>query len=293
MNLLKRIGRRVEKSVSSLLFLDQWVILTGQGMDYDSLDWDGLQPLIPAKDRYWADPFVVARDGRYYVFIEEKIYATGLGRISCLTLNEQGRLLSTEVVLQRSYHLSYPFLFEYDGELFMLPETAQHRTIELYRCVSFPARWEPAQTLISGVYAVDATLLEQDGRWWLFANVKEAGGSSLDALYLYHADTPLTDRWIPHPENPVVHDIRSARPAGRIFKDGPCWIRPAQDNSRRYGRALKFQRILKLNEKEYAEKDECAFEPPRSGRLRATHTFNQAGRLTVIDAVVRRGRFGG
>src|SRR5258708_33767217 len=84
-SMIRRIGRRVDKDLSSILFIDQWVILTGWGLSYDTLNWPALRPLIPEKDRYCADPFVIERDDAYYVFVDEKIYATGLGRFVCLT----------------------------------------------------------------------------------------------------------------------------------------------------------------------------------------------------------------
>ncbi len=140
---------------------------------------------------------------------------------------------------------------------------------------------------MTGIYAADATLLEHNGRCWMFVNAKESGGSSLDALHLFYADNPLADKWTPHPCNPIVKDIRSARPAGRIVvRDGKL-IRPSQDSSRRYGYALNFNRITKLNENEYEEVLEGSFLP-RGGKIIATHTFNQAGNLTVIDAIIRR-----
>ena len=286
-----RLLRRINKEVSSLFFLDQWIILTTKNTEYDSLQWSAFRSIIPEKDRYWADPFVIYKDNHHYIFIEEKLYKTNRGRIVCLTLDEKNNLQSQQVVLERPYHLSYPLIFEHRGEMFMLPETAQNRTLEIYRCVRFPNQWELATTLMSDIYAVDATLLEYQNRWWLFANVKENNGSSLDALHLFFSDDPLSNRWTPHPLNPIVHDIRSARPAGQIFLRNGKLIRPSQDNSRRYGYAIKFNCIVKLNEIEYEEKTILSFEPPRGTKILATHTFNQANELTVIDAVIRRWKF--
>ncbi len=130
--MIRRIGRRVDKDLSSILFIDQWVILTGWGLSYDTLNWPALRPLIPEKDRYCADPFVIERDDAYYVFVDEKIYATGLGRIVCLTLDQKANIRSHQIVLERPYHLSYPFLFEYQGAWYLLPESAANRTIELW-----------------------------------------------------------------------------------------------------------------------------------------------------------------
>jgi hypothetical protein len=283
----RRAVRRLDKTLSSFFFIDQWVIMAAQGGSFDTLLWSAFHPILPEKDRYWGDPFVLAKEDRYYVFIEEKIYATGLGRIACLILDREGRFLSNQVVLERPYHLSYPFIFEQSGEIYMIPETAGNRSIELYRCVHFPDRWELVKTLMKEIYAVDATLLQHKNKYWLFANVKEEGGSSLDVLHLFYTDNLFAEEWTPHPRNPIVRDIHSARPAGRIFMQEGNLIRPSQDSSRRYGYALRFNHILKLNENDYAETALSTFRPP-GGKMRATHTFNQAGELTVIDAVIRR-----
>ncbi len=288
-SLLQRLARKIDKTITAPYFIDQWVILTAQGMGYQSMDWTALRPVLPPKDRYWGDPFVIQRGDCYYVFIEEKLYGTGLGRIACLTLDAQGNLKAQQVVLERPYHLSYPFVFEHGGELYMMPESAANRTVELYRCSDFPGRWEFVKNLLSDVYAVDATLLEHEGIYWLFTNIKAPRGSSLDALYLYYASDLFADEWHAHARNPVVQDIRTARPGGRIFMHEGKLIRPSQDCSRRYGYALKFNRIKSYSETAYAEETETSFTPSHSKYL-ATHTFNQAGGLTVIDAVLRRRR---
>ncbi|MFZ1042475.1 MAG: hypothetical protein WCA79_00725 [Anaerolineales bacterium] len=286
-----RLSRRLDKTISAFFFLDQWAILTAKGAGYDSLQWSMFRSLIPEKDRYWADPFVVDKDNNYYIFIEEKIYATGRGRIACLILDKEGYLKSQQVVLERPYHLSYPFIFEHRGETYMLPETAQNRTLEVYRCVHFPDQWAFTKVLMTDIYAVDATLLEYESKWWLFANVKEENGSSLDTLHLFFSDDPLSNHWTPHPHNPIVQDIHSARPAGRIFIQDGKLIRPSQDNSRRYGYAIRFNRIFQLNETDYEEDNESSFKPPRT-KILATHTYNQANDLSVVDAIIRRWKFG-
>jgi hypothetical protein len=287
-NLLTRAWRRLNKTVNSFFFLDQWVILTGRNVDFQSASWEDFHPLIPSPDRYWADPFIVARDEKYYVFIEEKIYQTGLGKIACLTLDQQGNLISNQSVLERPYHLSYPFIFEYNNELYMLPETAQNRTLELYRCAHFPDRWEFVKNLMTDMYVVDASLLEHGGKWWLFANMKTKGGSSLDKLYLFSAIHPLAEVWDPHPRNPIIADIHSARPAGRIFERDGELIRPSQDSSRRYGYALNFNRITMLDQMNYEETRLHTFQPPRQKGVLAIHTWNTDREMTVSDAVVRR-----
>ena len=285
----QRVIRKIKKTVLSWFFIDQWVILTARDLSVDSLAWSAFKPLTPPSDRYWADPFVLAKNDRYFVFIEEKMYQTGLGRIVYLELDIHGNLLSNQTVLEHPYHMSYPFLFEYQDQLYMLPETAQNRTLDLYRCIHFPDKWEFEKTLMQDVYAVDSTLFEHDGKWWLFANIKQKDhSSSLDQLFLFWASNPLSQNWTPHPLNPVVNDIRTARPAGHVFSQNGRLIRPSQDCSVRYGYALNFNQITKLSETEYEEICDARFEPLHGTKTLATHTYNTAGAMTVIDAVVRR-----
>src|SRR5690606_4215327 len=124
-------------------------------------------------DRYWADPFVVTRGGKHYVFIEEVMRTTDKGHISVMVAEASGRFEAPRTVLERDYHLSYPCLFEDEGTLYMVPESSANRSVELYRCIGFPDRWEFVCNLLENVYAVDPTLLRHDGKWWLFANVVE------------------------------------------------------------------------------------------------------------------------
>jgi len=284
-----QVSRFAVKKIRKKFIRDQWILMFAKNTDAITPGWDVFHPLTPPSDRFWADPFILEREGRYYVFFEELPYKTNLGRIACMILDADGKLLDNRPILEKPYHLSYPFLFEQDRTLFMIPETGQNRTIDLYRCTSFPFDWEYHKTLMDDIEAKDATLIEHDGKWWLFATIREhEGGATWDQLSVFWADNPLADTWTPHPLNPVVTDVRMARPAGNIFTQNGNLIRPSQDCSVRYGYALNFNRITKLNETEYEEVPETRLEPPPGQNILATHTFNKSRGLTIIDAVVRR-----
>ena len=84
-------------------------------------------------------------------------------------------------------HLSYPFVLEHEGEVWMVPETSAAGTIELYRAEAFPHRWTREAVLVEGVEASDATLVQHDGRWWMLATVRH-GGSFSDTLTAWSAE---------------------------------------------------------------------------------------------------------
>ena len=245
--------------------------------------------LLPPSDRFWADPFPLLHQGSHWIFFEEKV-ASAPGHIAVVEVGPDGMIGQPRSVLERPYHLSYPFVFAWGGETYMLPETGFNRTVELYRAEDFPTRWSLDRVFFSDVRAVDATLAEIEGRWWMFVNIAEPHAPLNDELHLYHADTPLGP-WAAHPGNPVKSDVRSARPAGRPFRFGGSWYRPAQDCSGRYGAAIVVNRITRLDEKGFAEEEVGRLLPAWRPDLVATHTLNAAGGLTVIDAQRLRWRF--
>src|SRR5262249_16722191 len=102
--------------------------------------------------------------------------------------------------------------------------------------------WEEAARLFRGP-AVDTSVWKQDGLWWFFTTLQEPRGQGM-ALYVFWSET-LTGRWQYHPRNPISFDVRRARGAGNIFRQGEMLIRPSQDCSGRDGRAFARNRIIK------------------------------------------------
>lgn len=244
---------------------------------------------VPPKDRFWADPFPVRVQDTYFVFVEEWIYRRRKGHIAVLELSRDRPPSGAVKVLEMDYHLSYPFVFEWGGRFYMVPETSANRTVELYRCTAFPDRWELATVLLKDCNAVDATLAEIEGRWWMFVNIDVDGAVSRDELHLFYADTPLGP-WTPHRRNPVKSDVRSARSAGRLFTWNGALYRPAQDCSKRYGYSVSINQVTRITPAKFREKEVSSLLPEWDSRVLGTHTLNSVGALTVVDCLRRRRR---
>ncbi|MBK8698720.1 MAG: hypothetical protein IPN29_03970 [Saprospiraceae bacterium] len=245
-------------------------------------------------DRFWADPFVIYKDDKYYIFFEEFLYKnqSGKGHISLLEIDKNGTLSRSEVVLQKPYHLSYPFVMEHKGNFYMIPESSEHKTIELYKARNFPHEWEFEMNLMENLSAFDSTILFHHNKFWLFTNICEIpGSSSNEELFLFFSDELNTNNWTPHPLNPIVSDVKRSRPAGKVLRFNDKIYRPSQDCSFRYGYSIQFSEIIKLTETEYEEELVTCILPSWDKRIMATHTFNADNGLTVIDAAVRRFRF--
>ncbi len=191
------------------------------------------------------------------------------------------------VVLEEPFHLSYPQAFRHAGSFWMIPETAGGRDLHLYRAEHFPDRWVRHSILIENKPLSDATLLQHDGRLWLFAADGDQGSSS-DSMLVFHAET-LFGPFVPHAANPIVIDHASARPAGAFITGGQFPTLPVQDGTHGYGSGIGLIDVLELN------LDRVRLGPVRvlqtpGWRCQYKHTINRAGRLEVIDGVVRQPR---
>jgi hypothetical protein len=251
-----------------------------------------LRSLVPPGDHDWADPFLVEHDGRRFIFFEELPYAVGRAHISAIEIDADGEPGAVRRVLARPYHLSYPFTFRWNDQLYMLPETSANGTVELYRCEQFPDRWSLHKVLLTGIRACDAALLHEQGRWWMFVNVAEPGADLCQQLHLYWSDTPLGP-WQPHAANPVISDARRARGAGPLFRRDGVLYRPSQDCSFTYGYAVSINRVELLDPQRYEETPVGRLAPDWSQEMRCLHTFGALGRLRVIDYMVRRAKWSG
>ncbi len=275
--------------IRKLFHLNQWILLYSLKEDI-SMSPEKFRKIIPPKDRFWADPHVIKQNSKYYIFIEEYLFDIKKGHISVIEIDERGNIGETEKVLERDYHLSYPHIFKFNERIYMVPESHENSTIELYGSVDFPYKWEHKMNLMENLNAVDTTLFYHNNKWWLFTAIKEYEGAARDELYIYYADELLTKDWKAHPLNPVISDVRVARPAGRIFKRNGRIYRPSQNGSYHYGYGFHIQEIEVLTETDFREKTIMSAKPKWEKSIIGTHTFAYEEGLTVIDALKRRSK---
>lgn len=242
--------------------------------------------ILPPRDRLWADPFVIQDGDRAFIFVEEMTFAGRHGVISVIEAQRNGAWSSPRVVLERPWHLSYPAVFRWNGDFFMLPEESASAAVRLYRAVQFPWKWEEHAVLMNGVRAVDTTIFELEGRWWMYLST-ESFARAFEDLSIYFADSPLGP-WRAHPMNPVMSDTVGGRCAGFPFRRNGLLLRPAQDSSRRYGSAVELREIVKLSATEWEERVAARIAPDWNRHLIGLHTFNVNGDVTVVDLLRRR-----
>src|SRR6266568_35288 len=224
-----------------------------------------------------ADPFMIRVDGTWHMFFEVMTWRPGgkKGVIAHAT-SRDGRCWSyRQVVLAEPFHLSYPYVFEWGSEHYMVPESTAAGAVRLYRADPFPDRWVFVTNLLVGPVHLDNSIFRRNGRWWMLTATDPRRGT----LRLFAA-SDLTGPWSEHPKSPVVAaDLRTARPAGRVVSTPERLTRFAQDCRNDYGTGVRAFEITKLTIRDY---EETALEP--SPLLAGSgHGWNRSG-MHHIDA---------
>jgi hypothetical protein len=165
-----------------------------------------------ARAKFVADPFLVRELDGWYMFFEVYNRATRQGDLAYASSPDTRNWTYRRIILDEPFHLSYPYVFEWRGEYYLIPESFEARSVRLYTATRFPDEWRFVRTLIDGRELVDNSIARFNGRWWLFSCA-----TSNDTLHLFHADD-LAGPWIEHPASPIVRgDPHKARPSGRAL----------------------------------------------------------------------------
>ena len=230
-----------------------------------------------------ADPFVVSRRGKTFCFVEDLDGTTNRGKITVYSVDKDDPTY-VGIALTEDCHLSFPYMFEYRGELYMCPETSEKQEIRIYRCADFPLRWKLEKVLMKDISAVDTLLFERNGRWWMMTNTDPAkwGDHSLE-LRIFSATSPLDDVWTPHPGNPFLIDASRTRNGG-IVLEGDRIFRVAQGQGfDMYGKRTTINEIVQLDENSYAERCIHEISPVVESGIAGTHHLHTNGAITTFD----------
>ena len=172
--------------------------------------------------------------------------------IACAEISPQGELESAAPCLDHpGHHYSYPHIFRAGSEIFMIPESLDSKSVDLFRCQQFPDKWVRELTLLKGKF-VDTTIWEHEGLWWM-TTTSATPSSRAGSLLLFYSTSP-TGEWHFHPANPISTDIRNNRGAGRVFRSYDRLVRPSQSGAPTYGYAIAYHEITELSIDRYCER---------------------------------------
>ena len=258
---------------------DNWGVAFFAGSWQNAILRKGVQIKNPA-GRFFADPFVVTKENRTVCFVEDYYHKTKLGCISAVEILDKKQYNILGPVIQEPYHMSFPYLFEYEQELYMVPETCDSKSIRLYKCIEFPMKWEYQHDLLSNVKTVDTMIFQHQERWWLLTNLDIYGSQ----LMAYYSDSPLSQEWTSHQQNPLLLDSSIGRNAGILDPNSDTPVRGRQQQGfNMYGASLSLARITDLSPSSFSEEQICQINPEFFPNIKGCHHIHSNDEFTVYD----------
>jgi len=274
----KQISRKIFK------FDNRWELAFSRVDWQDLVMWRSTRIKNP-RNHFLADPFLINENGEDFCFVEDFDYTKNKGCIAVYQLEEQSTRRLGEAIVE-PFHLSFPYLFRYNGKLFMCPETYKNNDIRVYECVDFPLKWKLSNVLMRDIAAADTMIFEKDEKWWMFTNIDPTeSGDLCYELDIFYSDNPLSTNWTPHPKNPIYCDASMARNGGLLYKNNSIYRVSQQHGFDQYGTGFTINKICILNTKDYSEEKITAIEPNFFKHIQGCHHIDSKNNLTVFDYV--------
>ncbi len=199
---------------------------------------------------FCADPFMLKVGSLWHMFFEYYNSRTEKGEFALATSPDALRWKYQQKILAEPFHITYPQVFESQGDYFMIPDSSSNADLRLYKARNFPTDWTLAEILFSGARFVDTTIFRYDEKWWFFTESSEVRN---DTLRLFYADS-LTGPWREHPRSPIINgDAHISRPCGRVVITGGRIFRYAQDCDPHYGLRVRAFEVTELSTSRYEE----------------------------------------
>jgi hypothetical protein len=259
------IGLLPVKLANRLIWVDRqmdWSISIYEGRDFLNLKPTAVvkNPVLSRKNvtdvlaSFVADPFIIRVDDEWVMFFEVFNHKQRKGELAFARSKDGYHWNYQQVIVSEKFHLSYPYVFEFESDWYMIPESCEANSVRLYKAKKFPDTWEFVTEILVGHRFVDASILNFNGLWWLFVGVEPSDGGTCNLLKLYYADSLLSN-WVEHPMSPIVsNNAEISRPAGRMRQIANRAIRFTQDCQVTYGYNVSAIEIELLTKDEYVEK---------------------------------------
>ncbi|GFQ07582.1 glycosyltransferase family protein 64 protein c5 [Phtheirospermum japonicum] len=190
-----------------------------------------------------------------YLFYEAKNSITMQGDIGVSQSIDNGatwQQLGSALV--EDWHLSYPYVFDYNGNIYMMPEGSAKGDVRLYRAIQFPLKWTLDRVILKKPL-VDSVIISHKDKFWLFGSDNSKMGTKRNGqLEIWQSTSPLGP-WKPHRKNPIYNTDKTvgARNGGRPFEYNGNLYRVGQDCGQTYGHRTRVFKVEILTINDYKE----------------------------------------
>lgn len=198
-----------------------------------------------------ADPFLFVKNNTLYIFYEHLTRWFGTGRICMRSTKDLKTWTEEKDVLIEPFHLSFPYVFEDNGKVYMLPETGGDKSISLYEAVDDTLiHWRLVKKLMESEESwYDSVIHKHRGMYYLFTGHDD----NVEQIQHLFVSENLFGPYKKHSASPIAKGNDCGRNAGSIIEYKGEMYRPVQVCVNSYGEQTSIMHIDKLTPTDYQE----------------------------------------
>jgi len=277
----KNFLNNLKKLIKKLFYFEQWNIGV-LNFDINKIFSEDLKItwlVSPRKYEFNADPFSFEIDGKKFIIYENYSLFFKRGRIFLAELIDK-KLHNQKLLFDNKKHLSYPFVFCENNNIYITCESYKTNNLELFEFDKINFQLNKIRDIFVNKSAVDPTIFKHQDQYFLFYTDAKNPNENLNIAFA----NSLFDEFFTHPQNPVKTDIGNARPAGNLFVINDKIYRPAQNCSKTYGGSIIINEIKILNSTNFKEEKVFEIKPSSTDLFnQGLHTISHHNSLTLID----------
>lgn len=238
---------------------------------------------LKKKYTFQADPFIVEKADKLYVFYEAFSFRNSKGTLRCRVLDRE--LTEIDDVKLEGFddlkcHLSFPFLIHINDQLFMIPESSERKEVILFQSVEFPARWKKIKVLISDTELTDNVFLTINETCYLLS-------TTMDNEIIIHSAENIFGEWQRIAPSLKVSNHHHRGAGAPYLVDNKMYFLTQECTPETYGKSIYIKELVTLNDTVF---DESLIEKINSSinHSDGVHTLNFSNNYIVYDSKINK-----
>ena len=270
-------------NIFSKLFMDgDWNIAFRNKSANSLIDYEQQFISLPHNKEYWfADPMGFDYKDKSYLFCEAFDRKNFIGKLGVFEIRN-GEPGNFRIILSENYHLSYPCVFtSKDGKVYMIPESGENLSLDLYVAEDFPYKWKKLKTLITGKNLADTTVFSFNNEYWFYSYEAKA---NCFTCYLYKLELVNYTVSLYCSKD---FDNNNCRSGGYFISVDNKIICPIQDCRGMYGKSIIFNEFTieaeNFESKEIFSIDNEKIKIDGKNGVDRLHTYSSTKSMEFID----------
>ena len=241
---------------------------------------------LKKKYTFQADPFIIEKADKLYVFYEAFSFRNSKGTLRCRILDRE--LTEIDDIKLEGFddlkcHLSFPFLIHINDQLFMIPESSERKEVILFQSVEFPVRWKKIKVLISDTEVTDNVFLTINETCYLLS-------TTMDNEIIIHSAENIYGQWQRISPALKVSNPHHRGAGAPYLVDNKMYFLTQECTPETYGKSIYIKELVTLNDTVF---DESLIEKINSSinHSDGVHTLNFSNNYIVYDTKINKFSF--